>query len=146
MNRASTEERLLVLVLRFAGAVLLLAYVAVFLPTAWMAAVHRWMGLGEFPSFPLVDYLTRSISILYGIKGGLYLVLSTDVRRYRRVIVYSGWSAIGFGLAMIVIDARAGMPWTWTLGEGPSVILAGAALLFLVRRIGDIPDFRSVDA
>jgi hypothetical protein len=135
MNRASTEERLLVLVLRSAGAVLLLAYAAVFLPAAWMAAAHRWLGLGEFPSAPLVDYLTRSISILYGVKGGLYLLLSTDVRRYRQVIVYSGWAAIGFGLAMIVIDVRAGMPWTWTLGEGPCIILAGAALLFLVRRV-----------
>ena len=138
MTRASTKERLLVLVLRLAGAVLLLAYAAVFLPVSWMAATHRWLGLGEFPSFPLVDYLTRSISILYGIKGGLYLLLSTDVRRYRPAIAYSGWAAIGFGLAMIVIDVRAGMPWTWVLGEGPFVILAGAALLVLVR---DIPDF-----
>ena len=138
MSRASTEERLLVLVLRFAGAVLLLAYAAVLLPVAWMAAVHRWLGLGEFPTYPLVDYLTRSISILYGIKGGLYLLLSTDVRRFRPVIVYSGWAAIGFGLAMFVIDLRAGMP--WTLGESPCIILAGAALLVLVRRVnGDIP-------
>ena len=142
MSRASTEERLLVLVLRFAGAALLLAYAAVFLPVAWMAAAHRWLGLGEFPTYPLVDYLTRSISILYGIKGGLYLLLSADVRRFRPVIVYSGWAAIGFGLAMTVIDLRAGMPWTWTLGEGPCIILAGAAFMVLVRGVnGDIPDF-----
>lgn len=135
MPQASKKERLLVLVLRCAGVVLLLAYAAVFLPVAWMAAVHRWLGLGQFPSFPIVDYLTRSISILYGIKGGLYLLLSTDVRRYRPVIVYSAWAAICFGVAMLVIDARAGMPWTWTLGEGPCVILAGAALLTLVRGV-----------
>jgi hypothetical protein len=42
---------------------------------------------------------------------------------------------------MIVIDVRAGLPWTWTLGEGPFIILAGAAILVLVRRIGDNPDF-----
>ncbi len=143
MPQTSKQERLLVLVLRCAGVVLLLAYAAVFLPVAWMAAVHRWLGLGQFPSFPIVDYLTRSISILYGIKGGLYLLLSTDVRRYRPVIVYSAWAAICFGVAMLVIDARAGMPWTWTLGEGPCVILAGAALLTLVRGVpvenGDSP-------
>jgi hypothetical protein len=145
MPQPSTKERLLVLLLRSAGVVLLLAYAAVFLPVAWMAATHRWLGLGEFPVFPIVDYLTRSISILYGIKGGLYLLLSTDVRRYRPIIVYSAWAAIGFGLAMLVIDARADMPWTWTLGEGPCVILAGAALLVLVQgvpaRNGDSPHF-----
>jgi hypothetical protein len=139
MSRESTEERLLVLVLRSSGAILLLAFAAVFLPVSWMAAAHRWLGLGEFPTYPLVDYLTRSISILYGIKGGLYLLLSTDVRRYRSVIVYAGWSAICFGLAMIVIDLRAGMPWQWTLGEGPSVILAGTVFLVLVRRVNGLP-------
>ena len=71
MAQTSTEERLLVLLLRFAGVVLLLAYGAVFLPAVWMAATHRWLELGDFPAFPIVDYLTRSISILYGIKGGL---------------------------------------------------------------------------
>ena len=135
MPRSSTEERFLVLVLRFSGVVLLLAFAAVFLPVTWMAAAHRWLGLGKFPSFPIVDYLTRSISILYGIKGGLYLLLSTDVRRFRPVIVYSAWAAIGFGLAMLVIDVRAGLPWTWTFGEGPFIILAGVAILTLVRRV-----------
>ena len=135
MAQSSTEERLLALLLRFAGVILLLAYGAVFLPVAWMAATHRWLGLGDFPTGPIVDYLTRSISFLYGIKGGLYLLLSTDVRRFRPVIIYTAWAAICFGLAMIVIDVRAGLPWKWILGEGPCVILAGAAILVLARRI-----------
>jgi len=134
MAQSSTEERLLALVLRFAGVILLLAYGAVLLPVAWMAATHRWLGLGDFPTDPIVDYLTRSISFLYGIKGGLYLLLSTDVRRFRPVIIYTAWAAICFGLAMIVIDVRARLPWQWTLGEGPFVILAGAAILVLARR------------
>ncbi len=123
------------LVLRFAGVILLSAFGAVFLPVAWMAATHRWLGLGEFPTYPIVDYLTRSISILYGIKGGLYLLLSTDVRRFRPVIIYSAGAAVGFGLAMLVIDVGAGLPWQWTLGEGPCVILAGTAILVLARRV-----------
>ena len=135
MAQSSTEERLLALLLRFAGVILLLACGAVFLPVAWMAATHRWLGLGDFPTDPIVDYLTRSISFLYGIKGGLYLLLSTDVRRFRPVIIYTAWAAICFGLAMIVIDVRAGLPWKWILGEGPCVILAGAAILVLARRI-----------
>ena len=135
MAQTSMEERLLVLLLRIAGVVLLLAYGAVLLPAAWMAATHRWVGLGDFPASPIVDYLTRSISILYGVKGGLYLLLSTDVKRFRPVIIYSGWAAVGFGLALIVIDVRAGLPWTWTLSEGPFVILGGAAILILARRV-----------
>ena len=63
------------------------------------------------------------------------MLLSTDVKRFRPVIIYSGWAAVGFGLAMIVIDVRAGLPWTWTLSEGPFVILGGAAILILARRV-----------
>lgn len=135
MTQVSRAERWLVWALRFAGAVLLLAFIAVPLPVAWMAATHRWIGLGEFPASPLVDYLTRSISLLYGIKGGLYLLLSTDVRRYRAVIIYSACAGIFFGLSMIVIDTAAGMPWTWTVGEGPVVMVAGGTILMLVRGV-----------
>ena len=135
MARTANYERLLVLLLRVAGVTLLLAFGAVFLPTEWMATTHRWCGLGEFPASPLVDYLTRSISMLYGIKGGLYLVLSTDVRRHARIIAYTGWAAAAFGLVMLGIDLHAGMPWSWTLLEGPPVFVAGAGILFLIRRV-----------
>lgn len=124
---------MLALVLRLAGVMLLTAFAAVFLPANWMAATHRWLGLGPFPASPLVDYLTRSISALYGIKGGLYLLLSTDVRRYAAVIVYVALSAMGFGLAMIVVDLHAGLPWFWTLFEGPAVFAAGTMILVLAR-------------
>ena len=44
---------------------MLTALFAVFLPVRWMAETHEWLGLGEFPESPLVDYLTRSASLLY---------------------------------------------------------------------------------
>ena len=69
-----------------------------------------------------MDYLTRTLSALYGIKGGLYLLLSTDVPRYAGVIVYVALSAMGFGLAVIVIDLQAGLPWFWTLAEGSDAL------------------------
>src|SRR5262249_61889667 len=66
-------ERALALLLRLEGAVLLLALPFVFLPTAWMAAAHVWLGLGPFPDSPLTEYLTRSLSGLYALWGPLYL-------------------------------------------------------------------------
>jgi hypothetical protein len=131
----NARERVLVLLLRFSGGVMLLAFVAVFLPTGWMAATHRWLGLGEFPSSSLVDYLTRSASALYGIHGGLAVLLSRDVRRFAPVIVYVAWAGLAFGALMIGVDLAAGMPLYWILGEGPLIMAESALTLWLARGI-----------
>jgi len=137
--RHETSARWLALLLRLGGAVLLLAFGAVFLPVAWMSASHAALGLGTFPRSALVDYLTRSISALYAIKGGLYLLLSTDVVRYAPVIGYVAWSTVAFGLLMLAVDVHAGMPWYWICGEGPPVAIVGLILLVLHRRLGAGP-------
>ncbi len=131
----TTNEKILVWLLRLAGGVVVLAWFAVFLPTEWMAATHRWLGLGEFPASPLVDYLTRSASVLYGIHGGLLLMLSTDVRRYRKLVVYIGVTDVIFGVLMLGIDIHAGMPGFWTAGEGPPITVVGLVMLWLVRSL-----------
>ena len=56
------------------------------MPTTWIVATHKWLGLGDFPDAPITQYLARSISALYAIFGGLVIVVSTDVRRYVPVI------------------------------------------------------------
>ena len=94
----NARERALILLLRLTGGLLVVAFFAIFLPTEWMATTHRWLGLGEFPRVPLVDYLTRSASALYCIHGGLMLVLSRDVRRFAPVVVYVAMAGIGFGV------------------------------------------------
>ncbi len=131
----SREERWLAILLRIAGGIMLLAFGAIFLPGDWMAASHRWLGLGEFPASTLVDYLTRSASALYGIYGGLYLVIARDVRRYAGVLAYLAGMNIAFGLLMLGVDLQVGMPWYWTLGEGPPVATFGVLLLVLLRRV-----------
>ena len=131
----NARERALVLLLRSTGAVLVLAFFAIFLPTEWMAWTHRWLGLGDFPRAPLVDYLTRSASALYCIHGGLMIVVSRDVRRFAPVVVYVAMAGIAFGAAMIVIDLGAGMPLYWILGEGPSILAVGLVTLWLARGI-----------
>ena len=129
----SFQERLLIFLLRFQAILLLLAFGAVLLPTRWMAATHEWLGLGTFPEAPLTEYLTRSASLLYGIHGGLLLVLTRSVRRYHAPLKYLILMGFVFGFTMTVIDGRAPMPLYWTLGEGPLILAFSVLLLYLLR-------------
>lgn len=131
----NASEKWAVLLLRIAGVFMLLAFGAIFLPTEWMASTHERLGLGEFPHSPLADYLTRSASALYGIYGGLYLVVANDIRRYAGVLAYLAAMNIVFGVLMVGIDLHAGLPLYWTLGEGPPVAAFGVLLLVLLRKI-----------
>ena len=92
------RTRALVVLLRFAGCVTVSAFLAIFLPVEWMASTHRWLGLGEFPRAPVVDYLARSIAALYGFHGGLLLLVSGDPIRYRSIVSYIAFLNVVFGL------------------------------------------------
>ena len=102
------QEKLLVAILRLSGAATLLAFPTVLLPGEWMASTHRWLGLGEFPAAPVTDYMARSLSVLYGFHGVLMLLVSFD---------------------------SAGMPWWWTVFEGPPIMLLGLLMLWLRRSL-----------
>ena len=82
------SERYLQILLRVTAAVMLLAVVAVYMPRLWMAAVHQWLGLGEFPAAPIAEYLARQTSALYAVLGGAFILAAADVRRYERLITY----------------------------------------------------------
>jgi len=135
MQRTTAHETALIWLLRIGGVMTLLAFGAVFLPVDWMAATHAWLGLGEFPRSPIVDYLTRSISALYAFHGGLLLLVSWDVRRHARVVAYVAVASIVFGVLLFGIDLHAGLPLRWVVCEGPPVVLVGVAILYLVRRV-----------
>jgi len=129
------SERTLVFLLRLGGVLTGSAVLTLFLSDSAMASIHRDLGLGEFPQTPLTDYLTRSLSAMYALHGGTLLVLSTNVRRYRKVILVVGWLTAALGVALTVIDLRAPMPLWWTLAEGPWVIAIGVALVWLTHRV-----------
>ena len=129
------SERLLVFLLRLGGALTGSAVLAVFLPESWMAAVHRSIGLGEFPASPLTDYLTRSLSAMYAFHGGFLLALSTNVRRFRGVIVYVGWATLVLGVLLTGIDLHAGLPAWWLWAEGPWVSVIGFVIVRLASRV-----------
>jgi len=131
MNRI----RLLVLLLRIGGAVTCLAFLAMFLPVEWMAATHQWLGLGEFPRAPIVEYLARSIAALYGFHGVLLFIVARDPGEHLTIVKYVGVMNIVFGLLMTGIDVNAGMPAHWTLTEGPPIIIFGVSVLYLSRSL-----------
>jgi hypothetical protein len=95
---AAHAERLLVILLRLAGAVTIAAFPAMLLPTEWMDTTHRWLGLGDLPRAPIVEYLTRSVAALYGFHGVLLLVVSRDPGRYRAIVRYLGVMNVAAGL------------------------------------------------
>lgn len=129
-----THRGALTLLLRVTGAVLVTAFGAVLLPTDWMTATHRWLGMGEFPDVPLTDYLVRSVSALYGFHGVLLFLVAGDPVRHLRIVRYVGVMDIVFGLMMLSIDLHAGMPIIWTMMEGPPLVGAGVFVLYLLGR------------
>ena len=71
MNR----QRLLVWLLRLAGAVEILAFTAVVMPRSWMEISNAWLGLGEMPNGPLLMFIIRQASYTYGVHGlSLWLI------------------------------------------------------------------------
>ena len=53
---------------------------------SWIAASHEWLGMGDYPDRPIVDYLARSLSLFYGLVG-LLLTASGAVYYYFKVVV-----------------------------------------------------------
>ena len=123
----------MVLFLRVVGVGGLFALLPVFMPFAWMAAAHRWLGLGEMPAAPVVEYLARSASALYALFGALFLVLASDLGRYRPLVQFLGVAFALLGLVVFWVDLSAGMPWWWTAFEGPPGLVVGAVLFSLAR-------------
>lgn len=132
-------EAILRFMLRAGACMLCLAFVAVLLPTGFMASSHEALGLGPFPDGPLTQYLTRTISALYGFHGILLWIVSGDVRRYRPIIRFLGVMNVVFGVITLAVDTLAPLPLLWTLAEGPPLIAMGLVVLYLV---GKVPDAR----
>jgi hypothetical protein len=130
MTRA---DKALVIVLRVLGVSTLFALVAVFIPLSWMAAVHSWLGLGDMPNAPVVEYLARSVSTFYALLGALCLVISYNLERYRPLAGFLGVAFILIGLVLLGVDLGGGMPWSWLAVEGPKEIGIGVLLYFLAR-------------
>jgi hypothetical protein len=129
----TVEQRvsLLKALLRLGGIVTVSAFAAILLPEEWMASSHAWLGLGEFPRAPIVDYLARSIAALYGFHGALLLTVARDPMGLRPIVSYVAFVNVAFGAIMVGVDLYSGMPLWWTLAEGPPIAAMGVAIALL---------------
>ena len=134
-KRGPGSDRILKLLLRLIGAMEMGGLIGVFMPTAWMAAGHEWLGLGAFPDGVVTPYLARCLSAFYAMHGGFVWIASNDVRRFSALIRYIAYTGIVFSILICVLDVLAGFPWWWLVGEGPTLTVACVAFLVLDRRV-----------
>lgn len=135
MEAAVTSEQTLKFILRLMGSSSLFALIFVAAPYSWMDSIHTTLGMGQLPDTPVVGYLARSTSAFYALLGGLFWVISFDLERHRRVLIYLGAALASFGVVLLVVDWVEGMPAFWTLWEGPFVVVFGLAILLLSRGV-----------
>jgi hypothetical protein len=129
-----TRTTALAILLRVLGIAGLFALVAVAMPMSWMVQTHRWLGLGEMPSDPVVEYLARSVSLAYALFGAFFLVLAADLERYRPLVRWLGVLIALLGAVLLGVDVRAGMPTWWIAVEGPFSIGCGLLIYYLAGR------------
>src|SRR5262245_25198253 len=103
------------------------------MPVSWMAATHQWLGLGEMPTAPVVEYLARSLSAFYALVGALCLVVASDLERYRFLVRFLGAAFALMSVVFLGVDLAAGMPWWWSASEGPGGVVFGGLLFLLAR-------------
>lgn len=113
--------------------VLASAALFVALPGEWYAKIHRQLGLGEFPDMPVAWYLARSSSAMHAFHGLLVAGIAVAPHRMPWMVDLLGAGNLVIGISMAGIDASAGMPWWWTVGEGPGIACYGVVLILLNR-------------
>jgi hypothetical protein len=136
LNRA---EQILTITLRIIGVAALCAIPAIFLPYSWMNVIHQSAGLGTLPDAPIVNYLSRSLSLFYAGHGVIALYAASNVRRHRGLVRLLGWLFLVTGLTILGIDLHAGMPALWTISESPFAIVIGGLVIVLQRHIRSEP-------
>ena len=129
------SDKVLVILLWFVGGSALFALIPVFMPFSWMVATHHWLGMGEMPIGPVVEYLARSVSAIYALFGALCLVVASDLERYRPLVRFLGVAFALMSMVLIGVDLAAGMPWWWSVSEGPGGVVFGALIIVLAGPI-----------
>jgi hypothetical protein len=129
------KEKVLIIILRISGLMLITAFIAVFLPYETMARIHYLMGLGNLPQLPILDYLARSVSFFYGIHGVIVLYISFNLMRYLQFLKLLCYVGFVFGISLFIIDLTAPMPAFWSFGEGPLIVSLNLLVYVLVIMI-----------
>jgi len=140
--RSQSAEKALTGLLRFLGALTLLAVFAAIMPTTWMSAANDSLGLAPLDRSPLMEYLTRSLSAIYALLGALTLYVAGDVKRYADFVAFAGGLTILFGLFLTMLGGWADLPAAWVWFEGPPTMFLGGLMFWLARQVGDSPERR----
>jgi hypothetical protein len=122
------------------GAPAVFALVPFVMPFSWMVAIHEWIGLGELPNRPIVDYLARYSSAFSAFYGFLLLLLLTDVRRYAPIITFQAVAILVMSAIGAIYSWRAGMPKWWSIADIISCWGYGIVTLWLQRKIATKPE------
>lgn len=117
--------------LRFIAIVQMLTFGIVFVPEAWIASWHAWLGLGQMPDAPFLRYVIRGASYCQGAIGVLLWVIATDVVRYRPFVITTAAIYLVGAPTFYFIDAIAGLPRWWCIMDSASCFLAGGVLFTL---------------
>lgn len=128
------RQRLLSWLLRLAGSIEILAFIAVLMPRSWMEVSHTWLGLGEMPGGPVIMFMIRQASYSYGMHGLSLFILATNVNRFSALVILNGIAFLLAGPVFFIIDYSSGMPLWWTVADSFSCGLLGAPLLWLSLR------------
>lgn len=131
------HEKLLAALLRLAGATEILAFIAVVMPRSWMETSHLWLGMGPMPDGPLIMFMIRQASYVYGMHGVSLWILASDVVRFRPLIRLNGISFTLAGPVFFLIDYSAGIPLWWIAVDTLACLFLGLAMLWLSGRTRD---------
>ena len=131
-------DRLLRWILILSGLSMVIAVIPMVMPQSWMVAGHQWLGLGDWPSQPIVPYLARTTSGLYAVLGALLLLAATDMRRYAPMAVLVIVGIVVISITDFAFGRFEGMPLWWSADDlttaGALTVVAVPLLLRLPKR------------
>jgi len=84
---------------------------------------------------PLIMFMIRQASYVYGMHGVSLWLLASDVKRFQLLIVLNGISFLLAAIVFFAIDYYEGMPIWWTIADTFGCGIFGIALLWLNRRL-----------
>lgn len=121
-------------ILRIMALVALPVVPAIFAPHLTVEKLSWLLGFGQPPKTPLLFYLGAGGSCIYLIFSAMLWIISSDVVRYRPLVVFTAWVCVICGPLYVWIDTQTEMPRWWWLMDSLSCFLGGVALLWAIGK------------
>jgi hypothetical protein len=105
------------------------AFVVAFMPDAWIASLHTWLGLGQMPNSVFLRYIVRGAAWSQGAFGVLFWAMASDVVRYRPLVITVAALYLIASPTFYFVDSAVGLPLAWCLWDCLCCLFAGGILL-----------------